>query len=452
MDASNPNPALRTVARALAFASAMALAVLTVASGVIAPAAYGAEEKESELAKTKTRRVPTLSEAVYKKLAEAQEAIDAKDFPTAQNVIQNALQNRKRYNGNEIAQLQNMLGFIYFSKEDYPKAIQAYKDVVAQGDKIPEGLETTTLYTLAQLSFVTERYQDALNYMETWLTKANNPGADPHIFMGQVYYQMKNYPRAIDQIETGIRIAKERNIVVKENWWALLNFLYYEREDWPKVLETLEILVKQFPKRDYWVRLAGIHGQEGNEKEQLWSMEAAYTAGFLTRQTDLTNLSGLLMQAEVPYRAAKVLDKGMKDGIVEKDSKNLRALGQAWQMSQETAKAIPAYESAAKLADDGKIYDRLANLYLDDDDYPACITAADNAIRKGGLRKVQVTHLVKGMCLYNQDKLNTARKSFASCRTRARNSEDETNQRICGQWITFVDNELNRREQLAKAL
>ncbi len=452
MDASNPNPALRTVARALAFASAMALAVLTVASGVIAPAAYGAEEKESELAKTKTRRVPTLSEAVYKKLAEAQEAIDAKDVQGARRMIQGALQSRERFNGGEVAGGRSGRGFIYFSKEDYPKAIQAYKDVVAQGDKIPEGLETTTLYTLAQLSFVTERYQDALNYMETWLTKANNPGADPHIFMGQVYYQMKNYPRAIDQIETGIRIAKERNIVVKENWWALLNFLYYEREDWPKVLETLEILVKQFPKRDYWVRLAGIHGQEGNEKEQLWSMEAAYTAGFLTRQTDLTNLSGLLMQAEVPYRAAKVLDKGMKDGIVEKDSKNLRALGQAWQMSQETAKAIPAYESAAKLADDGKIYDRLANLYLDDDDYPACITAADNAIRKGGLRKVQVTHLVKGMCLYNQDKLNTARKSFASCRTRARNSEDETNQRICGQWITFVDNELNRREQLAKAL
>ncbi len=440
--------ALRRTSRFLAIAGAS----LVLFAGTVGSVPAIAEEAQSEASKAKTRRVPTLSEAVYKKLAEAQEAIDAKDFNTAENVINKALERRKNLNGNEVAQLQNMLGFIFFSKEDYPRAINSYKDVVAQGDKIPEGLETTTLYTLAQLSFVTERYQDALRYMETWITKANNPGADPHIFMGQVYYQMKNYPAAITQIEKGIRIAKERNIIPKEQWWALLNFLYYEKEDWPKVLETLEVLVKQFPKRDYWVRLAGIHGQEGNENEQLWAMEAAYTAGFLNRQTDLTNLSGLLMQAEVPYRAAKVLDKGMKDGVIEKDSKTLRSLGQAWQMSQETAKAIPVFESAAKIADDGKIYDRLANLHLDDDNYPACITAADSALRKGGLRKSQVTHLVKGMCLYNQDKLNTARKSFSSCRNKARQAEDETNQRICGQWISFVDNELNRREQLAKAL
>lgn len=420
-------------------------------SGMLASSAAYAEE-QSEASKQKTRRVPTLSESVYKKLAEAQEAIDAKDFNTALNVINNALQRRKNLNGNEIAQLQNMMGFVYFSMEDYPKAINAYKDVVAQGDKIPEGLEVTTLYTLAQLSFVAERYQDALRYMETWITKANNPGPEPHIFMGQVYYQMKNYPRSITQIERGIAVAKERNTPVKEQWWALLNFLYYERENWPKVLEILEILVKQFPKRDYWVRLAGIHGQEGNEKQQLWSMEAAYTAGYLDRETDITNLSGLLMQAEVPYRAAKVLDKGIKDGVVEKNSKNLRSLGQAWQLSQEVDKAIPVFEDAAKLADDGKIYERLANLYLDADENTQCVTAANSAVRKGGLRKLQTVHLIKGMCLYNQDKLSTARKSFTDCRKRARDKKDDTNQRVCAQWITFIDNELNRREQLAKAI
>lgn len=438
------------VSAILAGLAYVAMAAVPLAGLTAASAAHA--EEQSEASKQKTRRVPTLSESVYKKLAAAQEAIDAKDFNGALNVINEALARRKNLNGNEIAQLQNMMGFIYFSKEDYPRAIAAYKDVVAQGDKIPEGLEVTTLYTLAQLSFVAERYQDALRYMETWLTKANNPGPEPHIFMGQVYYQMKDYPKSITQIERGIAVAKERNTPVKEQWWALLNFLYYEREDWPKVLEILEILVKQFPKRDYWVRLAGIHGQEGNEKQQLWSMEAAYTGGFLDRETDITNLSGLLMQAEVPYRAAKILDKGIKDGLVEKNSKNLRSLGQAWQLSQEVDKAIPVFENAAKLADDGKIYERLSNLYLDADQNSKCVSAADNAVRKGGLRKVQTVHLIKGMCLYNQDKLSTARKSFANCRNKARQAEDDTNQRVCSQWITFVDNELNRREALAKAI
>jgi len=399
-----------------------------------------------------TRRVPSMSEATFKKLSEAQEAVDAKDYNGALRILNDMLANTKRLNGNEVGQVNNMLGFVYFSMEDYSRAIDSYRKVLAQGEDIPEGLEVTTLYTLAQLSFVAERYQDALDYMETWITKATNPGPDPHIFMGQVYYQMQNYPAATRQIEMGINIAQERGTPVKEQWWALLNFLYFEQENWPRVLETLEILVRDFPKREYWIRLAGIHAQEGNEKESVWSYEAAYAGGFLTKQGDLTNFAGLLMQEEVPFRAAKVLDKGMKDGIVEETARTLQNLGQAWQLSQETKKAIPVFEKAAKLSDDGKIFERLAQLYLDNDEFSKCVTSADGAIKKGGLRKVQSVYIVKGMCLYNQDKLNTARTSFVSCRNEARRKEDDGTQRICQQWITYIDNESNRREQLKAAI
>ncbi len=448
----NPGPSKlwRLAGVTLALYGVMALAPLAneVQPVLVLSTAHAAE---GDPPPRKTRRVPSMSESVFKKLAEAQEAIDAKNFNGALQVLDSALAKRS-INANEIGQVQNMRGFVFFSKEDYPRAIDAYKKVVAQGEDIPEGLETTTLYTLAQLSFVTERYQDALRYMETWLTKANNPGADPHIFMGQVYYQMKNFPKSIVQIEKGIAVAKERGLLVKENWWSLLNYLYYEQENWPKVLEILEILVKQFPKRDYWVRLAGIHGQEGNEKKQLWTMEAAYHAGFLDRERDLTNLAGLLMQAEVPYRAGKILEKGFKEKVIERTDKNLRSLGQAWQLSQEVDKAIPAFLDAAKLSDDGRIYDRLSNLYLDDDQFGKCVGAANNALKKGGLRKTQVTHLVKGMCLYNQEKFNTARKAFSSCRDVSRRKEDKTNIRVCGQWITYIDREVRRRELLKAAI
>ena len=104
-------------------------------------------------------------------------------------------------------------------------------------------------------------------------------------------------------------MGPERGTLVKENWWSLLNYLYYEQENWPKVLEILGILVKDFPKREYWIQLAGIHGQEGHEMEQLGAMEAAHAGDFLREERDFTTLAGLLMQAEVPYRAARILDK-----------------------------------------------------------------------------------------------------------------------------------------------
>ena len=431
----------------------VAITPFTAELGIASEQLQAAEEEEKQ---QKTRRVPTMSEQTFKKLAEAQEFIDAKEYVAALAVLDRMLDRSRRLNGNEIGQVHNMRGFVFFSQEDYDRAIKEYQIVVAQGEEIPEGLEITTLYTLAQLSFVAERYQDALDYMETWLTKATNPGSDPHIFMGQVYYQMKNYPAAIDQIETGIRVAKERDLTVRENWWGLLNYLYFEQENWDKVLEILEILVQDFPKRDYWVRLAGVHGQEGNEKEQIAAMQGAYTAGFLDRERDLMNFAGLLMQEQVPYRAAIVLEKGFKDERIERSAKNLQGLGQAWQLAQETAKAIPAFEEAGKLSDDGRIYERLAQLYLDDDQFERCIATSTRALDKGGLRSKQQAFIVKGMCQYNENQtsrngLSRARKSFVSCRNEARQEEDTSNQRVCGQWITYIDRESDRLRQLQES-
>lgn len=417
---------------------------LGVAGGVV----MAAEDDEPE---RETRRVPSMSEATYKKLSEAQEAVDAEDFATAQQVLDDMLERRSRLNGNEIGQVYNILGFVHFSQENYGEAIRAYEQVLAQGEDIPAGLETQTLYTLAQLSFVNEQYEQALDYMEQWIGKAENPGADPHIFMGQVYYQMDNYPAAIEQIELGIDIARQRDVEIKEQWWALLNFLYYEQENFPKVLEILEILVREFPKRDYWVRLAGIHAQEGNSDESLWSYEAADVGGFLTQQSDLTNYAGTLMQAELPWRAARVLERGIEEDVIERTDDTLQQLGQAWQLAQETDKAIPVLEDAAELADEGDIYERLASLYLDRDEPEKCVSAANNALEKGGLRQEHSAYLVRGMCQSNMENLQAARESFVTCRTMARRADDESNRRICQQWINYVDNEIQREEQLRRA-
>ena len=410
---------------------------------------YAAEEKSEK--KQKTRRVPSLSESVYKKLGEGQEAIDAKDYNLAQEIIQGALDRSRRYNENEIANLHNMLGYIYYLKDDYNGAIREYKIVVNQGEKIPEGLEVTTLYTLAQLSYVQENYDDALYYMEVWITKATNPSSAPRFFLATVYYQMKDYDKAVEQMELGVQIAQERNTTITEQNWSLLTFLYFEKEDWTNVIRVLKILVEEFPKREHWVRLAGVYGQEGFEKEQLYTLEAAYTADFLEKQTDFTNLAGLLMQEEVPYRAAKVLEDGLNRKAVERDAKNLQSLGQAWQLAKEVDKAIPVFEEAAGLADDGKIYERLSYLYLESDQYEKCVDSATGALDKGGLRKDQSVYIVKGMCLFNQNKLTPARTAFVSCRRVARQDKDTANQRICGQWITFIDRESKRQAQLAAA-
>ena len=434
---------------------------LVVCIGLLGPVAvseFGFEGAQAQAAddrsaekKKKTRRVPTISESIFKKLGEAQEMMDAKEYGLAEQFLKDMLNRSKKYNGNELGNIHNMLGYIAFLKEDFKGAIYAYEQVLGQGEDITEGLEVTTLYTIAQLSFVVENYQNALDYMELWISKADNPGPEPRIFMGQVYYQMKDYPNALIQIQNGIRIAQERGTKVKENWWALVAFLYYEKEDFQGYTDTMKILVRDFPKRDYWIRLAGIYGQEGQERLQLNTLQAAYAGDYFESETDFTNLAGLLMQREAPYKAAKILRDGLDREIVKRSARNLQSYGQAWQLAQEVDEAIPVFEEAAKLSDDGKIYERLAYLYMEDDQYKQCVTSAEGALDKGGLRKLQTMYIVKGMCEFNQNKLKTARKSFVSCRSESRKDKDNNNVRICAQWITFIDRETTRQAQLAAA-
>ena len=435
---------------------AFGLAVCIGLLGPVTVSEFGFEGAQTQAAegrsaekKKKTRRVPTISESIFKKLGEAQEMMDAKEYGLAEQFLKDMLNRSKKYNGNELGNIHNMLGYIAFLKEDYKGAIYAYEQVLSQGEDITEGLEVTTLYTIAQLSFVNENYQDALDYMELWISKADNPGPEPRIFMGQVYYQMKDYPNALIQIQNGIKIALDRGTKVKENWWALVGFLYYEKEDFQGYTDTMKILVRDFPKRDYWIRLAGIYGQEGQERLQLNTLQAAYAGDYFETETDFTNLAGLLMQREAPYKAAKVLRDGLEREIVKRSARNLQSYGQAWQLAQEVDEAIPVFEEAANLSDDGKIYERLAYLYMEDDQYKQCVTSAEGALDKGGLRKLQTMYIVKGMCEYNQNKLKTARKSFVSCRSESRKDKDNNNVRICAQWITFIDREATRQAQLA---
>ena len=335
--------------------AAFVLSLLPV-PGVSDGVAFAAERERKE-----TRRVPTMTESTYKRLAEAQEFIDAEDYQSALNGLNAMLDRRRRYNGNELGAIYNMMAFVYFAVDRYDKAIIAYEQVLAQGDQITEGMETQVVYSLAQLHYSEENFEQALRYMQRWLDQADNPSPEPHIFMAQVvYYRMNEYPKAITQVETAIDIAQNRGTEVKENWWGLLKYLYFEEDNWARVIDILEIMVRDFPKREYWVQLAQVYGQEGYEDKQVYTYEAAHVLGYLDREADMRNYAGLLMQSTVPYRAAKWLQEAMDEGIVEDTARNLQALGQAYQMAQEVDSAIPVFEDAGTKSEDGEIFARLA--------------------------------------------------------------------------------------------
>ena len=54
----------------------------------------------------------------------------------------------------------------------------------------------------------------------------------------------------------------------------------------------------------------------------------------------------------------------MESGRVTKNAKNYRLLSQAWMLSQEDERAVPALKEAARLSDDGELDVRLGNTVI----------------------------------------------------------------------------------------
>lgn len=413
-----------------------------------APFASAAAQDE-EAARPKdtreTRRTPALRNKVYEKLAEAQAAAEAKDYNGAEKILNEMLAASRKdtaLNSYEQANVYNLLAFVHYSREDYNRALQAYENVVKQPD-IPLAMEINTRYTIAQLYFVQEQWQKGINALLQWFDMTENPNAGAYVLLAQGYYQVKNYDKALFNVEKAINIYKEKDKLPKEQWYNLARFLYFEKNNIPKTVEVLEELLTYYPKKQYWVQASHMYGEQKKEKRQLAAMETAYVQGMLDKGSEQVTMAYLYLNGEVPYKAAKVMDKGLKDESIEGKSKNWEIAGSAWRQAQEMDKAIPAMEKAAAKSDDGELYARLGNIYLDSDQYEKAISAINKGLQRGGVKRPDTARLVLGMAYFNEKEYAKAREAFNAA------GRDERSAKYARQWIQYMDSELERQKKLA---
>ncbi len=441
----------RFVSRLVAVGAMALLAAFGFGSGSFGIEQAHAQGEVSEAAEERrTQRVPAMREQAFNRLSEAQEALDEEDTRRALEVLQR-MEGQRGLNAYEAASMWNMRAYIHFSQDNYPEAIRAYEMVLSFSPEVPLALELGTMYALGQLYFVQEDYRRAIEYLNRWFDLVETPSAQAYVFLAQAHYQLNDFREVIPPVRRAMEMARERGDEVRENWWLLKRAAYYELEDWDSVIEIMEVLVRDFPSKEYWVQLSGLYGQQERSREQIGAIWAAYIQGLLDEEREILNLTGLLQQAEAPYWAARILEREIENGTVEANRRNLQGLAQAWQMAQNVGEAIPVYHRAAELSDDGELHYRLAQLYLDRDDCENSIRAADRAIARGGVDRPAQIYLVKGMCQFNLNQFDAALATFGEGLRIARRDRVEQDINALSSWRTHVEREKQRQEQLARA-
>lgn len=415
------------------------LLVIFVVFGVSAMGVAAAAENDE-----KTKKTVAMSQDVFEGLQSAQELIESKKYSDGHAILK-TLRAKPKLSVYENAQIWNLTAYAYYLQERYADAVRAYENVLAAGD-IPEAIVQSTLKTLSQLYFTQEDYAKALATVKRLMAVVPDPAADVYMLLGQAHFQLTQYKQAVQPISTAIEKYRAQGKKPRENWLLLLRVCYYELKDYQRMIAVLKELIALYPKEQYLMTLAGVYSELGDTRKQLSLTEALYESGYVTEPHHIVNLANLYLLHGVPYKAAKVLQKEMDANNVEANGRNLRLLSQAWYQAREDEKAIPPLARAARLSDDGELYVRLAQSYINLDRWEEAADAVQKGLEKGGVKRNDVANIMLGMALFNQRKLSSAREAFVSA------ARDKRSATAAQQWIAYVDSELKRKDSLEQTL
>ncbi len=394
----------------------------------------------------KTKRVPALRNKVYTQLARAQKLADEGQVAQGLEALDNVKARSSSMNSYEIAMMHNFYGFIYYNENRISEARQAFEDLVAQ-DPIPESLKLNTLFSLAQIAMNQEDYDSVISYLDKW--KSINTGkvtANYYELLANANYQNGQYDDVLVNVNRAIQTAKINDKPVKESWYILLRAAHYELKQPNEVVKVLEKMTLMFDKPEYWVQLAAMYGEVGNDKDQLAIIETVKQRGELDSKDRIQMLSQIYMLNGLSYKAAQTMAYGIDKQLIDENVKNVAFIAEAFIQAKEDKQSLPYFKKAAIDSETG-VYDRrLAEVYLNLEMYDEAADSARAALDKGGLRFESNAYIALGMAQYNLENFDAAILAFEQ-------AEQHTNARqMAKQWIKFVKSEKLHKDTLASYL
>jgi tetratricopeptide (TPR) repeat protein len=399
--------------------------LLTIALLLFGCAATSAQTRDT---------VVGMSEKVFKAVGEAQALIEAEDYDGARVIVAETL-TRRRLSTYEQAHLLNIRGYTWYEQEDLARAIASYDEALALPD-LPASMLITLRLTLGQVQLVSENYPAAEGHLRVLLTLEGQDTGNNKALLAASLIGQERHAEALDPLIDAIASEEAREGgIVRESWLSMLTSVYYELGDYASMRDVVEKLVLLYPRQQYVMNLAALHGELGDSEKQLALIESLNDDDRLHRNAQLVMLVNLLLGAELPYQAAQLLDRGIESGEIESTVRNLELLSQAWYLSAETGRAIAPLETAAEMSESGEIYLRLARLHMDAYQWAEAEQAAEAALDKGGLKEEGQAWLLRGMADVRLKRFTEASRQFK------RAADFEETEEYARQWIRYVQAE-----------
>ncbi|MEO1189099.1 MAG: hypothetical protein AAFW60_08495 [Pseudomonadota bacterium] len=302
---------------------------------------------------------------------------------------------------------------------------------------IPEAELKTTYYNISQIYLSGDDKVKALEYFNLWMEKGGVPDRNQSWTLAVLYQQMDRFPESLNWAE---RVLEADGPGADRSVYDFLIFLYDKTGNFAKKAELLELLLARDPSdRRLWDAIAGDYFRGGEDRKAFEVQKAMYLGGLLQTEDELMRIVNFYNSFDVPYAAAKILEKEMNAGRISRSYQRLELLANLYQVAREFDRAIPVIEQAAQMAPDGKMYERLGRSYSELQQWEEAEEALINAIDKGGLANAGLAWVLVGQSRYERDDRAGARAAFRNANNRGGRG-----------WLDFMTAEDNTAIALAR--
>jgi hypothetical protein len=396
------------------------LLLLTAAFAMPAPWAMADEDDKEE------QKSYTVNKWAYKRLNEAHALIGQNKYKEALEIMED-MKGRRRLNPYERALTWQTVGYIWSARENFPKAIQAFEKCLAF-KALPDAASKDTRFNLGQLYLANKQYKMAIRTLSEWMASVNNPAPKAKYMLAMAYVQASNYKSALYWVKSAIAGVRKP----QEAWLQMQMSCHFKLKQMAQVAKVLERLVTLYPRRNYWLQLSAVYHEIKQVEKSLAVLELAYLQGFLKSKAEVTNFAQMLAYHGIPTRAAEVLEKGMKDGIIKRDVRSLRLLGDSWLRAREYIKAVGPLSQAAEKDQKGDLWVQVAQIYLEREEWKKAGQALSKALQKGNLTDTGNAHLLLGIAHFRGNQPKAAKKAFDQAK------QFKNTKRSAEQWIKVM--------------
>lgn len=408
--------------------TAVAVLALSLAFSGLPLSAAAKEPKDQAEGK---RPNPRVDQNTGKRLNEALEQLKA-EHPAEARAILGKL-DLERLSPYERSRVEQLFAAIARTEEKYGAAREHLGKALESGG-LNEQEASSVRFQIAQLYLAEEHWREGVEALKKWFATEQNPNSSAYYTLAVAYYQLGDLEAALAPAQKAIDLAAGKP---QESWLQLVAALRIKREEYSLAIPLLKQLVEGSPgKKNYWIQLSSVSMSLGNYHAAALPMQLAYNAELLTQGQELRRLAELLVQSKIPYRAAQVLTRAIEQKQLTADTNVYQLLGNCWIAAREYEKAVPPLSRAAELSDTGDAYVRLAEVYVQRENWGGAADALRRGLEKGKIKSPGNAQLLLGIVLYNQKKPQEARSWFQRAR------DDSKSRAQADGWLKQIEADL----------